>query len=189
MEELSELLADACSGIERGFFRLSIHGGTPIYRERVYCYELYHQMRKRWPDACAFTLNGEVDKAAHPILTQLGAAGLKPDLLVHRPGDMGGNHAVIEVKSARAVRHNCEKDLETLAVFKQEVGYARAIYLVYGDELSDDIIDRMASRYSVMRLTAPIELWIHSAAGDRAVCVRLFEPLPLPAADQLSERR
>jgi hypothetical protein len=109
MHELSDLLAKATAAIEPGYFRLSIHGRDPVYRERVYCYELYHQMRKLWPNDCAFCLNGEVDKAAHPILMTLGADGFKPDLLVHRPGDMGGNHAVMEVKSARAVRSGSPK--------------------------------------------------------------------------------
>ena len=38
-------------------------------------------MRCRWPKDCPFVLNGEVDKAAHPTLMELGAGGYKPDLL------------------------------------------------------------------------------------------------------------
>jgi hypothetical protein len=45
-----------------------VHGGLPAYRERVYCYELYHQMRRRWPLNCEYSLNGEVDKRGHPYL-------------------------------------------------------------------------------------------------------------------------
>jgi hypothetical protein len=65
MQELTNLLAGATAAIEPEYFRLSIHGGVPAYRERVYCYELYHQMRALWPEGCPFWLNGEVDKAAH----------------------------------------------------------------------------------------------------------------------------
>jgi len=176
MQELSDLLAEASAGITPGFFRLSIHGGLPVYRERVYCYELYHQMRKLWPDACAFTLNGEVDKTAHPTLTALGAAGFKPDLLVHKPGDMQGNHAVIEVKSVQAARRNCRKDLNTLAVFKRKVGYARAIYLVYGAEVDEAAVARIATRYGAMELTVAIELWLHAEPHQPAFLARVLEP-------------
>jgi hypothetical protein len=102
MEELSKILEDASAAIEYGYFLLSIDGGDSVYRERVYCYELYHQMRVRWPTSTIYYLNGEVDKAAHPILRGLGIRLSKPDLLVHRPGDMSGNHAVIEVKASNA---------------------------------------------------------------------------------------
>jgi hypothetical protein len=45
MDELTGILAAATAAIEPGYFRLNIDGGSPVYRERVYCYELYHQMR------------------------------------------------------------------------------------------------------------------------------------------------
>jgi hypothetical protein len=48
MNELSDVLAEATAAIEARYFRLPIAGGDPIYRERVYCYELYHQMRLLW---------------------------------------------------------------------------------------------------------------------------------------------
>src|SRR5689334_19126753 len=99
MNELTALLADATASIRPEYFNLPIHGGSPVYRERVYCYELYHQLRLKWPDNCPLMLNGEVDKTAHPILSGLGASYAKPDLLVHGPGDMSRNYAIIEVKS------------------------------------------------------------------------------------------
>ena len=102
MNELSAILGDAANAVSEAYFRLSIDGGDPVYRERVYCYELYHQMRLRWPTNTPFYLNGEIDKAAHPILRELGADFAKPDFLVHQPGHMSGNHAVIEVKTSSA---------------------------------------------------------------------------------------
>jgi len=168
MDELSEILARATASIEPGYFRLSIHGGDPIYRERVYCYELYHQMRKLWPMNCAFTLNGEVDKAAHPILTRLGADGFKPDLLIHQPGEMGGNHAVMEVKSARASRNGLAKDINTLATFLGAVGYKRGIYLIYGEEISERFVEHIKDAGAAVKLPAPIEVWLHRAPGEPA---------------------
>lgn len=138
-----------------------------MYRERVYCYELYHQMRCLWPNNTDFYLNGELDKAAHPILCKLGADYAKPDLLIHRPGSMSGNHAVIEVKSSKAPVNGIRKDIETLAVFRTRVGYARAIYLIYGEraERSAERVHRVAQG---MKNLPPIELWLHGAPGERA---------------------
>ena len=110
MQELTGILEAATAGIGPTYFRLSIDGGDPIYRERVYCYELYHQMRQRWPSSSEFFLNGEIDKAAHPILRQLGATNTKPDLLIHRPGYMSGNHAIVEVKHCRTSPKGIAKD-------------------------------------------------------------------------------
>jgi hypothetical protein len=102
VEELSRIISDATRLIEPAYFRLNIAGGDPVYRERVYCYELYHQMRVHWSADTPYYLNGEVDKTGHSLLTELGVGRRKPDLLVHRPGDMIGNHAVIEVKRRMA---------------------------------------------------------------------------------------
>ncbi|MCS3585635.1 hypothetical protein M2192_009380 [Bradyrhizobium elkanii USDA 61] len=43
MQKLTMLPESATAAIESRFLKLSIHGGAPIYRERVYGYELYHQ--------------------------------------------------------------------------------------------------------------------------------------------------
>jgi hypothetical protein len=119
MENLDRILQDATAAVEDNYFRLHIDGAdAPIYRERVYCYELYHQMRCRWPapDNCPFYLNGEVDKRAHPILSKLGVGGI-PDFLVHGPGDMGRNHAIIEVKSSNVRNSGIAGDLRKNRVF------------------------------------------------------------------------
>ena len=102
----------------------------------------------------------------------LGAAGYKPDLLVHRPGDMAGNHAVIEVKSARAAHYNFRKDLETLAVLRKRVGYARAIYLVYGEEVDEALVERVAAGAARAGVDVPIELWLHIRPGEGAFLER-----------------
>ena len=160
MNELSEILRVATAGIERPYFHLNIDGGDTVFRERVYCYELYHQMRTNWPDRTKFFLNGEIDKAAHPILRQLGADRAKPDLLVHTPGDMTGNYAIIEVKHSTE-KAGVLKDLETLNLFVRKVGYQRAIYLIYGYEANAEgvkKIDKFANEFEEL---VPIEIWLH----------------------------
>ena len=172
MDELTDILQGAVSAIEPAYFQLKIDGGDPKYRERVYCYELYHQMRMRWPNTSPFYLNGEVDKAAHPILKTLGVGKVKPDLLVHQPGYMQGNHAIIEVKSQRANSRGIKKDLETLSLFVEQVKYKRAIYLLYGPDASK-AAGRVEHIYSQKDL-APIELWIHREARKEATIQHLL---------------
>jgi hypothetical protein len=125
-------------------------------------------MRLRWPRNCAFYLNGEIDKAAHPILTELGAAYAKPDLLVHRPGYISGNYAIIEVKSTRAPNAGIYKDLATLSLFRGVVKYERAIYLVYGDEIDDGLFGRIKQAATKMKNLSLIEVWIHERVGRPA---------------------
>ena len=116
IQELTTLLESAPAAIESRFMKLPIHGGTPIYRERVYCYELYHQLRTRWTGTSPFTLNCHVDKRGHEALRNLQASNTVPDLLVHVPGDWNGNHAIIEIKHAGAHPDDILKDLTTLSI-------------------------------------------------------------------------
>lgn len=168
MNEFTNILQEATASLEAMYFHVSLDGGDPVFRERVYCYELYHQMRSKWPSKTRYFLNGELDKKAHPILRELGADHAKPDLLVHTPGDMAGNYAIIEVKHSMAVR-GIRKDLETLDLFMRTVGYKRAIYLIYGHEASARGIERVEAVAREFRELMPIELWLHSKAGSPAI--------------------
>ena len=168
MHELTDLLRAATARIELPYFQVRLDGGDPIYRERVYCYELYHQLRCLWPAECGFYLNGELDKAAHPILKELGADYAKPDLLIHRPGYMCDNNTVIEVKSSNAQASGIEKDLKTLALFRTKVGYQRAIYLLFGFEV-DKAAERVHRVAQQLGDLPPIELWLHSEPSKAAM--------------------
>lgn len=165
MRQFTQVFQDATAAVPSGYFALQIAGGDPVYRERVYCYELYHKMRCVWPADTEFYLNGEVDKVAHPILTELGAADMKPDFLVHKPGDMQGNYAIIEVKTCRTDNAGICKDITTLSRFARELGYKRAMFLVFGSEGNQNLrkrISRIASKFDKL---PPIELWFHRVVG------------------------
>jgi len=130
-----ECLKKAGVEMDKHYFQLPVAGREePVFRERVYCYELYHQLRNALGDDFPYKLDGEVDKAGHPIIRPtLGAK--KPDFIVHVPGDMNQNLVVIEVKPI-TVKDNLEAlkhDLETLQAFLYKAKYYRAIMLVYGD--------------------------------------------------------
>mgnify|MGYP006906724169 CR=1 FL=1 len=63
--KLIGIIREAVKQITDEYFQLPVCGSDSLYRERVYCYELYHQMRCIWDDF-PFSLGGEVDKAGHP---------------------------------------------------------------------------------------------------------------------------
>jgi len=83
MHELDEILQRATAAISGEYFLLPIHGADPVYRERVYCYELYHQIRLCWPAAeeCSYRLNGEIDKGGHPYFAD--EEGAPKPVIVH----------------------------------------------------------------------------------------------------------
>lgn len=161
---LTHILMQATSGIEERYFELQIDGGDSVYRERIYCYELYHQMRHKWPQT-QYVLNGEVDKSGHP--SSLGQTRRKPDLLVHGPGDMRENYAVIEVKHGKTKTRGIRKDLETLSFFVAHGGYRHPILLIYGEK-AVSVAKRAALLAKGFEFLDKLEIWIHEKASSPA---------------------
>jgi len=120
----------AAARIAPEYFLMPIHNADARYRECVYCYELYHQLRRQWQPNCPYFLNGEVDKGGHPYFPHDRRAP-KPDFVVHIPGT-NHNYAVIEVKSREVANEdNIRTDIAKLVRFRG-FGYQRALYLLYG---------------------------------------------------------
>jgi hypothetical protein len=173
MDDFNKLLVEATAAIPPEYLQVPVAGlDVPAYRERVYCYELYHQLRARWPEKTHLSLGGEVDKKGHPLIRGNDLDNRKPDLLVHEPGDMGGNYAVIEVKPAEADSRGVAKDLRTLTAFLERGAYARGLLLVYGDQAR---LPWFAAIVGASRQAHPelaLELWWHPSPGEGA-----FRPL------------
>lgn len=163
MQHFDDVLTRASQLIGPEYFLLKVAGGRPVPRERVYCYELYHQLRCFWPENCPYLINGEVDKAAHPILSPRGIGRSKPDLLVHIPGVMKGNFAVIEIKCTHARGRAMQKDKATLDSFVQQAGYQRAIYLFYGPDYGGTLALRIRSCAATARNRSNVEVWHQDA--------------------------
>ena len=189
MRQLDAILSEATRAINPGYFQIAIDGGPPVYRERVYCYELYHQMRVRWPDDTPFWLNGELDKAAHPIIRRLGADGAKPDFLIHTPGDMNGNHAIMEVKPVGTRGQPILDDLEKLCMFVDAVGYRRAIYLFYGYDADERLVHHVADMFNRLDNPQAVEVWIHAGPGEPAKRVTTLPILPPPQQPRAAKGR
>jgi hypothetical protein len=145
-----DLFLAATVNIESHYFQLPVAGREDaIYRERVYCYELYHRIREQMSNNYEYKLDGELDKTGHPLIQNL-VGGVKPDFLVHERGVMNRNLAAIEVKPINAAREGRKKDIETLCGFVEKAQYFRAIYLIYGDgKLAIDRFSEIASGYLI----------------------------------------
>jgi hypothetical protein len=171
-----DVLQRATAAIPPEYFRLKVAGADlPVFRERVYCYELYHQLRCIWPPNYPFTLGGEVDKSGHPIFRGGRLDRLKPDFLVHIPGDIEGNFVVIEVKPITARGSAAKEDMTSLNAFVAEAGYQLPILLVFGgtpDDL-DSFKRRALAAHDQAAGAQPgrIELWWHAQPGDPASMV------------------
>ncbi len=163
---LLEVIASAMNAIEEQYYNFQVAGNDePIERERVYCAELYHQMRMRF-GPIEYDLNTEPDKKNHPIIEQFCGA-VDPDLVVHRGGDMGpeDNLAVIEVKASGGdLIAGIKKDLRTINCMASiQNGYYGGVIIVFGSLTArkrENLIKRITRHKSpdLARLTLVLQL-------------------------------
>jgi len=142
---------------------------NPVYRERVYCYELYHQLRNTLDVGFPYKLDGEVDKHGHPKIP----GNKKPDLIIHVPGGMKDNLVVIEVKPATVRDGGLVYDLRKLRWLLCKGDYCRALMLVYGN-CNTNRLETIKSRVrrSSMKCDGRILFVWHSGYGQEP---RIFQ--------------
>lgn len=137
IERFLKIFQSATNAISSEFMKLPIADmDEPIYRELVYCYELYHCLRREMENLANFpySLCGELDKSGHPLIRGNSLDKIKPDFLVHKPGQMEKNLVVIEVKPVNAASAAIAKDLKCLTAFCRRAQYFQAVYLIYGED-------------------------------------------------------
>ncbi|MBI3128227.1 MAG: hypothetical protein HYZ11_11530 [Candidatus Tectomicrobia bacterium] len=165
-QEFMHIFLAATQKIENHYFQLPVAGREAVYRERVYCYELYHCLRECSPSDWPYVLCGEIDKSGHPIFR----TKRKPDFLVHLPGKLEKNLVIVEVKPVNAKEESIQKDNETLRYFLDSAGYSQAVYLIYGN-MSEGKLNKFKEIMRSIFLSYHAEkvhlLW-HSKAGSSA---------------------
>lgn len=134
-DKLLDIIANSIENVEDKFFNFRVAGtDKTMKRERVYCGELYHQMRRRF-DSLDYDLNIEPDKKSHPEIEK-HCGPINPDLVVHRMDKMGpeDNLAVIEIKSSEGnLSSGIKNDLEKLNCLTSiPNGYFGGIIIVFG---------------------------------------------------------
>jgi hypothetical protein len=177
LNQVTEWLLCASSEIGSEYFQLPVaEKEEPEYRERVYCYELYHRWRCHWTRGFPYSLSGEVDKQGHPLVR----GGEKPDFLVHIPGTMS-NLLVVEVKPRNAELTRMAEDLKKLTRFRRDLppqdgsgNYYAAYFWLYGLEtrewkaLWEQVRRGLSSSQFDPRL---VSCFVHERAGARAIPV------------------
>jgi len=172
-QDFTQILQAATSQIDELYIRLPRDSLSAVHRERVYCYEFYHQLRVAWnasPLASSpFVLNGEVDKSGQSQFEREGLRRIKPDFLLHGPGNMDLNHTVIEVKSASYQKLGLLKDLITLhRLSTMRQGYKRQILLVFGPCDQTRLVHEIVTFRTNSGFDSPLELWCHPGARSTA---------------------
>ena len=133
-ERILNMIQESIRKVDRKYFMLeTTYEPSGIVRERVFCYELYHQIRIHH-DNNTITLNGEIDKAGHTKFEEQDRKN--PDFVFHIPGQMEGNTSVVEVKG-KLVKEDVIKDFNTLTTFVKKYNYKFGIFIIYNHSLDE----------------------------------------------------
>jgi hypothetical protein len=174
----SDLLKEASKNVTKEYFKLPIAGQRDeveeVYRERVYCYELYHQMRCLWSrfhNPGKLSLTAEVDKRGHKHFIGTILESKIPDFLVHTAGNMQNNHTVVEVKTANANSQKLSEDLNKLNDFMSMANgaYQHGILLIFGDSknIKKEVTEARRIAAGCQKLEQ-IGVWVHDKVGAPA---------------------
>ncbi len=165
-----EAFRNAVKNIPPDYFKVPVSGGKQKYLERVYTYELYHQLRKilekKGEVSTAYgpcRIHGEHDKRGHKEIKRVTSKGIIPDLIVHVPGTMKKNLIAIEIKSTRnlgKLKHDLDK-LKKLTG-RRRGSYSLGFMLIFGDQE-----ERVSRRKSLINKYKgdTIKVFWHKKAG------------------------
>ena len=175
LRKITKSLLEASAHISADYIQLPVaNSNSVVYRERVYCYELYHNWRCNWPAGFQFSLAGELDKRGHPVIHNGGI----PDFLIHIPGEMK-NLLAMEVKPWKRAAHvkpsnehvtEMVKDLVKLTKYRQVVQYHAAYFWVYGMPLEAwaELRRRIRDNATDTIDWSQVICFAHSTQGQRA---------------------
>lgn len=146
-----ELLKESLKKIEKKYYLIDTasKSANPITRERVFCYELYHQARciqMKTKKDNIFIINGEPDKKGH---TKFESEN--PDLIFHNCKSMDENYLVIEVKCPFAGKNLVNNDVEKLLNFIKKYQYQLAAFVMFGirmEEFLKKYSDQLKEKFS-----------------------------------------
>ncbi|HTL67242.1 MAG TPA: hypothetical protein VL200_06250 [Lacunisphaera sp.] len=164
---LQKLIFSAVRKIPHTCFEVAVAGtDEPVIRERVFCYEFYHQLRVLATETgFAYSIGPELDKGGHPIIR----GDVIPDFVVHQPGDMGLNLCVVEVKPLSGDADGFDKDFRTLRDFVQNYRYYRGVLLAFGNSpRAEQVIMRKTGAIRELRRIG-VHVWWVRRAGEEPV--------------------
>lgn len=129
MNEQYYQFLEALSYVRFNYLSSPAINNTTNEGERVFCYEIYHQLRSLIPENLDLT----AEQVKSPSVL-IGLAGvIQPDLIIHRHGDMENQKLAIEVKSNRNTisRASVFNDLQKIHGYVTGVlQYENAVFLI-----------------------------------------------------------
>ncbi len=142
-EEIVSLICDSMGKVGKAYINVSVYNEpTSIRRERIYCYELYHQMRKEydkrirrsslWKKLC---INAEADKSG----IRNYALGINPDFIIHQQGTIALNVCTVEVKVRMNSSAGIKKDFESISDMMHKLNYQTGVFVLVGSSLDEFI--------------------------------------------------
>jgi len=131
LNEAMNMLKIALSKVPKDFHKIKMNKDEERYRERIFCYELYHRFRclmKNDNDIIFhdITLHGELDKKGNKNYN-----GEIPDFVLHSPGDNDRNLFIVEVKVNP--EGDIEGDLKKLIEFVGHHKYQHGVLICVTD--------------------------------------------------------
>ena len=141
VESFIQLIRDALENVGDEYYKLTTTYRTlGVVRERIFCYELYHQMRliQSTRGLTDIQIHGEIDKSGHVGFVR--NARKNPDFVFHVPGMMEGNAIVVEVKGKLegTYQDGICKDIGTLSKFTDNRYYYRlGVLIIYNYNLEE----------------------------------------------------
>lgn len=174
MDNFKRALIDSTEKIAEQYFETKIidldRKTKKVYRERIYCYELYHQIRIRIPNEGEASFFGEYDKSGSKSYDNTMLKGVKPDFSIHIPGDNDNNSIAMEVKSSSASNTAIKIDIKKLVRLVDEQGFRFGIYLIYGENAK--IKGNTAIKYVRDNLQSKIIVFAHSKSYEKAELIQ-----------------
>ena len=153
IESFVEMIKGSLDNVGDEYYKITTtYESSGIVRERVFCYELYHQMRSV-QSARGLTdvqIHGEIDKSGHIAFDRNSRKN--PDFVFHVPGMMKGNAIVVEVKGKIEgnYQEGVYKDIVTLSKFTNNKHfYQSGIIIIYNytyDEFLHNIGEFLKNR-------------------------------------------
>jgi hypothetical protein len=120
------------------YFCVELPDGSHAYQERIFAYELYHQVRLQFTEH--WYVNGEFRKGLSLVPRVDRRDWVIPDLVIHQPATTENNLVVVEIKSSRnLLPTDLLNDLRKLEMFtdpKQGLGFSIGIMLIVNSDFT-----------------------------------------------------
>lgn len=130
------LIKEALNKIPDDYYKLgTTYKKKGIVRERVFCYELYHEIRCLQPENHILYLHGEIDKRGHIKFDKDDRKN--PDFVFHTPRNMKGNTLICEVKGIINNNSDILKDFKTIITFIEKYDYCAGVFILYNYRMDD----------------------------------------------------